>query len=123
MNVVLKRCVSLLAGRSLLQGEPHPSNIKVIGWLQFFYWFSRCDHNLLMEFTVRGIATHNQSAQHVLIYVSVCVELGDGLLGSDTHENPDEDPTVVEAVGFHSEISELEKMELHKLEGIGLCDG
>jgi hypothetical protein len=28
----------------------------VIGWLQFFDWFTRCDHNLLTEFTVRGRA-------------------------------------------------------------------
>jgi hypothetical protein len=76
-----------------------------------------------MEFTVRWIATQNQSAQHVLTYVFVCVELGDGISGSDTNENPDENPTVVEAVGFQSEISELEKMELHKLEDIGPCDG
>jgi hypothetical protein len=76
-----------------------------------------------MEFAVRGIATQNQSAQHVLTYKFGCVELGDGIFGSDTHENPDENPRVVEAVGFQSEILELEKMELHKLEDIGLCDG
>jgi hypothetical protein len=57
-----------------------------------------------------------QSAEYGLTYVFVCVELGYGILGE-----PDENPTVVEAVRFQSENSELEKMDT--LEDIGLCDG
>jgi hypothetical protein len=69
---------------------------------------------------LRRIKAHNI---HVLTYVFVCVELGYGISGSDTYENPDENPTVVEAVGFHSETLDIEKLEIHRLEDVGLCDG
>jgi hypothetical protein len=39
----------------------------------------------------------------------LCVEIGDGILVSDTDENPDENPTEAEAARFQSEILELEK--------------
>jgi hypothetical protein len=59
----------------------------------------------------------------VLTYVVLCVEIGGGILGSDTDEEFAENTTVNEGVGFHSEILDLEKLEILMLEDIGLCDG
>jgi hypothetical protein len=59
----------------------------------------------------------------VLTYAFLRVEIGDGILGSDTNEMFAEYTTVDEGVGFHSEILDIENLELHRLEDIGLCDG
>jgi hypothetical protein len=59
----------------------------------------------------------------VLTYIFLCVGIGDGILGSDTDEEFAEFTTVDEGVGFHSEILDVEKLEIHRLEDVGLCDG
>jgi hypothetical protein len=49
--------------------------------------------------------------------------LNDGISGSDAGEDFSENPTEAEAARFQNEFSELEILELHKLEDAGLCDG
>ena len=71
----------------------------------------------------RKILSLRHYATLVLTYVFLCVEIGDGILGSDTEEGFAEYTTVDEGVGFHSEILDVEKLEIHRLEDVGLCDG
>jgi hypothetical protein len=45
------------------------------------------------------------------------------MLGSDsTGEEFAEYTTVDEGIGFHSEILDVEKLKIHRLEDVGLCD-
>jgi hypothetical protein len=59
----------------------------------------------------------------VLTYVFLCAKISNGILGSDTDEGFAEYTTVDEGVGFHSEILDVEKLEIHRLEDVGLYDG
>jgi hypothetical protein len=58
----------------------------------------------------------------VLTYLFLCVEIGDGILCSDRDLDFAENPTVLEYVEFHSNISDLEKLELQRLKDMALCD-
>jgi hypothetical protein len=62
------------------------------------------------------ILSLRQCAILVLTYVFLCVEIGDRILGSDTNEVFADYTTVDEGIGFHSEILDIQKMELHRLE-------
>jgi hypothetical protein len=54
------------------------------------------------------ILSLRQCATLVLTYVFLHVEIGDGILGSDTNEVFAEYTTVDEGVGFHSEILDIQ---------------
>jgi hypothetical protein len=69
------------------------------------------------------ILSLRQYATLVLTYVFLCVGIGDGMLGSDTGEEFAEYTTVDEGIGFHSEILDVDKLEIHRLEDVGLCYG
>jgi hypothetical protein len=64
--------------------------------------------------TFRKILSLPQYATLVLTYVFLRVETGNGILGLDTNEVFAE---------FYSGILDLEELELHRLEDIGMCDG
>jgi hypothetical protein len=67
------------------------------------------------------ILSLRQCVTLVLTYVFLRVEIGDGILGSDTNKVFADYTTVDEGEGFHSEILDLKKLELHRLEDIGVC--
>jgi hypothetical protein len=54
--------------------------------------------------------------------VQTCVESKDGILGSDSHENLDENPTAAGTVGFQNQSEAQEILELQRLVDIGLCE-
>jgi hypothetical protein len=58
----------------------------------------------------------------VLTYVFCCVEIRGGILDSDTAEGSHSSSTDEGSVGFQAESSELEIIELHKLEDMGIFD-
>jgi hypothetical protein len=62
------------------------------------------------------ILSLRQCATLVLTYIFLRVEIGDGILGSDTNEVFAKYTTVDEGVGFHSEILDIKKFELYRLE-------
>jgi hypothetical protein len=58
----------------------------------------------------------------VLTYVFFCVEIPDGISGSESNDSIANNPTAAQSVGFQNDSTSQEIFELQRLEDMGLCE-
>jgi hypothetical protein len=66
-----------------------------------------------------SVLGHGRHGTHLRLF---CVEIPDGISGSESDESIADNPTAAQSVGFQKDSASQEIFELQRLEDMGLCE-
>jgi hypothetical protein len=71
--------------------------------------------------TTYGVSNlgHVRHGTHLRFF---CVEIADGISGSESNDSVADNPTDAQSVRFHNDLASQEIFELQRLEDMGLCE-